>query len=154
ERGFYVPSFYEPEYGIDGALVGYRSTGNPAAAMPVRKAALKATEAVDPPATSIFTPDTEFGSRFLVEVVRGCANLCRFCWAGYNYLPVRAFPTDRILELAEHARIHASRVGLVSIALCDHPEIERILLRLHELGYAISPASLRLDDLTQSIVRI
>src|SRR5262249_26467500 len=103
ERGFYVPSFYEPEYGIDGALVGYRSTGNPAAAMPVRKAALKATEAVDPPATSIFTPDTEFGSRFLVEVVRGCANLCRFCWAGYNYLPVRAFPTDRILELAEHA---------------------------------------------------
>ena len=27
-----------------------------------------------------------------IEVVRGCANLCRFCWAGYNYLPVRAFP--------------------------------------------------------------
>jgi radical SAM superfamily enzyme YgiQ (UPF0313 family) len=77
--------------------------------------------------TSIFTPDTEFGSRFLVEVVRGCANLCRFCWAGYNYLPVRAFPTDRILQLAEAARSHASRVGLVSIALCDHPDIERIL---------------------------
>ena len=89
----------------------------------------KTTDALDPPATSIFTPDTEFGSRFLVEVVRGCANLCRFCWAGYNYLPVRAFPTDRILELAEAARAHASRVGLVSIALCDHPDIERILAR-------------------------
>ena len=69
--------------------------------MPVRKAALKTTDAVDPPVTSIFTPDTEFGSRLLVEVVRGCANLCRFCWAGYNYLPVRAFPTERILQLAE-----------------------------------------------------
>ena len=56
------------------------------------------------PSTSIFTPDTEFGSRFLIEVVRGCANLCRFCWAGYNYLPVRAFPTERILELARKAR--------------------------------------------------
>ena len=67
----------------------------------VKKAALKTTDAVDPPATTIFTPETEFGSRFLVEVVRGCANLCRFCWAGYNYLPVRAFPKDRILELAE-----------------------------------------------------
>ena len=37
--------------------------------------------------------------------MRGCANLCRFCWAGYNYLPVRAFPTDRILHLAEQARV-------------------------------------------------
>jgi radical SAM superfamily enzyme YgiQ (UPF0313 family) len=87
-------------------------------------------------------------------VVRGCANLCRFCWAGYNYLPVRPFPADRILQLAEAARPHASRVGLVSIALCDHPEIERILARLHEMGYGISPASLRLDDLTEPIVRI
>jgi radical SAM superfamily enzyme YgiQ (UPF0313 family) len=124
------------------------------APMPVRKAALKSAEAVDPPVTSIFTPDTEFGSRLLVEVVRGCANLCRFCWAGYNYLPVRAFPTDRILELAAAARPYASRVGLVSIALCDHPDIERILARLLEMGYAISPASLRLDDLTEPIVRV
>ena len=82
-----------------------------------------------PPYTSVFTPDTEFGSRFLIEVVRGCANLCRFCWAGYNYLPVRAFPADRILALARNARQRAHRAGLVSIALCDHPEIERILSR-------------------------
>jgi len=157
ERGFYIPSFYEPEYASDGSLSGYTLTTTGAgtdAAVPVRKAALKTTEAVDPPATSVFTPDTEFGSRFLVEVVRGCANLCRFCWAGYNYLPVRAFPTDRILQLAEEARRHASRVGLVSIALCDHPDIERILARLHEMGYGISPASLRLDDLTDPIVKI
>jgi radical SAM superfamily enzyme YgiQ (UPF0313 family) len=153
ERGFYVPSFYEPQYSPDGALAGY-TVQRDDAPLPVRKAALKTTEAVDPPATTIFTPDTEFGSRFLVEVVRGCANLCRFCWAGYNYLPVRAFPTDRILELATAARVHASRAGLVSIALCDHPDIERILVSLKELGYAISPASLRLDDLTATIVRL
>jgi radical SAM superfamily enzyme YgiQ (UPF0313 family) len=158
ERGFYVPTFYDPTYASDGTLAGYsvnaEAAGGAAAALPVRKAALKTTDAVDPPATSIFTPDTEFGSRFLVEVVRGCANLCRFCWAGYNYLPVRAFPADRILELASLARVHASRAGLVSIALCDHPEIDRILARLYEMGYAISPASLRLDDLTESIVRV
>ena len=113
---------------------------------------MKSTDHLDPPATMIFTPDTEFGSRFLIEVVRGCANLCRFCWAGYNYLPVRPFPADRILELARAARTHANRVGLVSIALCDHPEIDRILSGLMEMGYSISPASLRLDDLTESIV--
>jgi radical SAM superfamily enzyme YgiQ (UPF0313 family) len=155
ERGFYVPSFYEPQYGVDGALTGYLPTaGGSDAPLPVRKAAVRSTDALDPPATSIFTPETEFGSRFLVEVVRGCANLCRFCWAGYNYLPVRPFPADRILELAEAARPHANRVGLVSIALCDHPEIDRILARLHEMGFGISPASLRLDDLTEPIVRI
>ena len=120
----------------------------------MKKAAVKATDNLDPPATSIFTPDTEFGSRFLVEVVRGCANLCRFCWAGYNYLPVRAFPADRILELAAAARRYSGRAGLVSIALCDHPEIERILNGLLEMGYSISPASLRLDDLTDTIVSL
>ncbi|MCC7035017.1 MAG: radical SAM protein [Acidobacteria bacterium] len=154
ERGFYVPSFYDVEYGADGTITRYvprEGTGAPAT---VRKAALKTTEACDPPATSIFTPDTEFGSRFLVEVVRGCANLCRFCWAGYNYLPVRAFPADRILQLAREARPHASRAGLVSIALCDHPEIERILRSLQAMGYSISPASLRLDDLTPTIVSL
>ena len=44
---------------------------------------------------------------------------------------------------------YSSRAGLVSIALCDHPEIERILDRPRSsMGYSISPASLRLDDLT------
>jgi radical SAM superfamily enzyme YgiQ (UPF0313 family) len=153
ERGFYVPAFYEPEYGSNGALMGFSTSDGADLPLPVKKAAVKTTEALDPPATQIFTPDTEFGSRFLVEVVRGCANLCRFCWAGYNYLPVRSFPADRILELAERARAHSNRAGLVSIALCDHPEIDRILARLAEMGYMISPASLRLDDLTESIVR-
>jgi radical SAM superfamily enzyme YgiQ (UPF0313 family) len=154
ERGFYVPSFYEPRYGADGSLSGFAVAADSEAPFPVAKAAVRTTDALDPPSTSIFTPETEFGSRFLVEVVRGCANLCRFCWAGYNYLPVRPFPADRILELAAAAKPHANRVGLVSIALCDHPEIDRLLARLLEMGYAISPASLRLDDLTDSIVRV
>ena len=154
KRGFYIPSFYDVEYKADGTIsqfVPKPETGAPAI---VRKAALSTTTTVEPPTTRIFTPDTEFGSRFLVEVVRGCANLCRFCWAGYNYLPVRAFPADRILERARQARPHSAHAGLVSIALCDHPEIERILKELGAMGYAISPASLRLDDLTPDIVRL
>jgi radical SAM superfamily enzyme YgiQ (UPF0313 family) len=154
EPGFYVPAFYEPQYGPNGTLTAYRVSAGVEAPFPVKKAAVRTADALDPPATSIFTPDTEFGSRFLVEVVRGCANLCRFCWAGYNYLPVRSFPADRILDLARQARTHANRAGLVSIALCDHPEIERILAGLQAMGYAISPASLRLDDLTEPIVRV
>jgi radical SAM superfamily enzyme YgiQ (UPF0313 family) len=154
ERGFYIPSFYTVDYAADGTIAAFTPCEGTGAPATVKKAALKTTEAVDPPSTTIFTPETEFGSRFLVEVVRGCANLCRFCWAGYNYLPVRAFPKDRILQLAEQARPHSARVGLVSIALCDHPDIEEILTKLVAMGYSISPASLRLDDLTPTLVRL
>jgi radical SAM superfamily enzyme YgiQ (UPF0313 family) len=154
QRGFYVPSFYDVTYADDGTIAAVIPKEGTDAPATVKKAALKTTEAVDPPATTIFTPDTEFGSRFLVEVVRGCANLCRFCWAGYNYLPVRAFPKERILQLAEQAKPYSNRVGLVSIALCDHPDIEEILTRLVEMGYGISPASLRLDDITPTILRL
>ena len=154
ERGYYVPFFYDVQYADDGTISAYVPRPGSGAPLVVKKAALKTTDAVDPPATTIFTPETEFGSRFLVEVVRGCANLCRFCWAGYNYLPVRAFPKERILELASKAKPHSNRAGLVSIALCDHPHIEEILSGLIDMGYAISPASLRLDDLTPTILQL
>ncbi len=154
ERGFYVPSLVDVRYATDGTIDAFVPAPGSGVVLPVRKAALAASAGGDPPSTMIFTPDTEFGSRLLVEVVRGCANLCRFCWAGYNYLPVRAFPADRILEIARAARPHATRIGLVSIALCDHPEIERLLTELLALGYSISPASLRLDDLTEPVVRL
>ena len=154
ERGFYIPSFYDVIYDGPGrvaAITPKPGTGAPAV---VHKASVRATDHLDPPSTRIFTPDTEFGARFLIEVVRGCANLCRFCWAGYNYLPVRPFETARILELAEAARPYATRVGLVSIALCDHPDIVLILEKLLAMGYGITPASLRMDDLTEPILRL
>jgi radical SAM superfamily enzyme YgiQ (UPF0313 family) len=154
QRGFYIPSAYDVRHLEDGRIAAFEPRPGSNAPAVVKKAAVKSAEKLDPPATSIFTPDTEFGSRFLVEVVRGCANLCRFCWAGYNYLPVRAFSADRILELAREARPHSGKAGLVSIALCDHPEIERILGGLLDMGYSISPASLRLDDLTEPIVQL
>jgi radical SAM superfamily enzyme YgiQ (UPF0313 family) len=154
ERGFYIPTFYDVRLRDDGTIEAFVPRPETGAPPMVKKAALKTTEAVDPPASTVFTPDTELGSRFLVEVVRGCANLCRFCWAGYNYLPVRAFPKDRILELARKARPYSDRAGLVSIALCDHPEIEEILTSLVDMGYSISPASLRLDDLTPTILSL
>ena len=151
--GFYVPTLYRVSYDDRGVVKPYQATERKVPPF-VPKAAVKTIDDIDPPCTRVFTPQTAFGSRFLIEVVRGCAKLCRFCWAGYNYLPVRAFPTDRILSLAESAKPYANRVGLVSIALCDHPDIEEILERLLALDYTVSPASLRLDDLTPQIVQL
>src|SRR5207302_643002 len=56
ERGFYVPAYYEPQYATDGSLAGFQPVDGFDAPLPVRKAAVKTTDALDPPATSIFTP--------------------------------------------------------------------------------------------------
>ena len=103
------------------------------------------------PASSRPTPSSARASS--IEVVRGCANLCRFCWAGYNYLPVRAV-SDR-----SHPRARASGARRTRAApawcrsRCAITRTSSASSRgLLEMGYAISPASLRLDDLTRSIV--
>ena len=154
ERGFYVPSLVACRYGAGGTIEAFEPAPASGAAVPVRKAALPASAGGDPPSTMIFTPDTEFGSRLLVEVVRGCANLCRFCWAGYNYLPVRAFPAERILAIAGAARAprHPDRAGLHRPL--RPPGDREAALGVPRVGYSISPASLRLDDLTEPIVRM
>ena len=155
ETGCYVPSLYDVTYDGPGRVRAITPRLGSAAPPVVRKAAVKAADRLDPPATKIFTPDTEFGSRLLIEVVRGCANLCRFCWAGYNYLPVRAVPDRREFSRLPRPPVSTPRaIGLVSIALCDHPDIESILAQLVAMGYGISPASLRLDDLTETIVSL
>jgi len=88
----------------------------------------------------------------MVEISRGCPCMCRFCWAGYNYLPVRGFSRKVIVDRAREVRAFTNRIGLVSTAVCDHPEIDGIVDDLAGLGYEVSVASLRLDDLTPQFV--
>jgi radical SAM superfamily enzyme YgiQ (UPF0313 family) len=78
--------------------------------------------------------------------------MCRFCWAGYNYLPVRGFSRQEIVDRAREVRKVAGKIGLVSTAVCDHPEIGAIVDDLAGLQYQVSVASLRLDDLTPEFV--
>ena len=155
ERGFYVPSFYEPQYGADGTLTGYAPAGGvtarrcrcakPRSAPPTRS--IRRRPASSRPRRSSDRGSSSKWSAAAPTCAGSAGPATTTCRC------VRFQPTGSS-QLAEAARPHASRVGLVSIALCDHPEIERILARLLEMGYGISPASLRLDDLTEPIVRI
>ena len=90
--------------------------------------------------------------KFMVEISRGCPCMCRFCWAGYNYLPVRGFTRAELVARAREVRGVTNKIGLVSTAVCDHPEIDGIVDDLAGLDYEVSVASLRLDDLTPEFV--
>jgi len=143
--GFYVPSRYEVRYHGDGTVAGYDGPGPV-----VRQRGWPGKMAL--PQSIILTPHTEMSMKFMVEISRGCPCMCRFCWAGYNYLPVRGFSRAEIVGRAREVRAHTNRIGLVSTAVCDHPEIDAIVDELAGLEYEVSVASLRLDDLTPAFV--
>ncbi len=132
EEGFYVPSLRRAST-LVRAKMGKRAD-------------------FPPPATYVLTPSTEMSNKFLVEVSRGCPTLCRFCWAGYNYLPKRSFEVQRILDIARDARQHTDQIGLVSTAVGAHKEIVPLMEALQEMGYRISVSSLRFEDLRAELL--
>ena len=143
--GFYVPARHEVRYHEDGTVAAYDGPGRA-----IRQRGWPGKMAL--PQSVILTPHTEMSMKFMVEISRGCPCMCRFCWAGYNYLPVRGFSRAEIVGRARDVRRHTRKIGLVSTAVCDHPEIEAIVDDLAGLGYEVSVASLRLDDLTPEFV--
>jgi radical SAM superfamily enzyme YgiQ (UPF0313 family) len=144
-EGFYVPSRYEVRYHADGTVAAYDGPGRV-----VRQRAWPG--AMGFPQSTILTPHTEMSMKYMVEISRGCPCMCRFCWAGYNYLPVRGFTRAELVARAREVRRFTHKIGLVSTAVCDHPEIDGIVDDLAGMDYEVSVASLRLDDLTPGFV--
>jgi radical SAM superfamily enzyme YgiQ (UPF0313 family) len=143
--GFYVPSRYEVRYHADGTVAAYDGPGRI-----TRQRGWPG--AMGFPQSVILTPNTEMSMKYMVEISRGCPCMCRFCWAGYNYLPVRGFTRSELVARAREVRAVARKIGLVSTAVCDHPEIDGIVDDLAAMDYEVSVASLRLDDLTPQFV--
>ncbi|MBW3621901.1 MAG: radical SAM protein [Armatimonadetes bacterium] len=96
-EGVYVPRFYRPVYNENGGVDRIEALDEKAP-LPVKR---RITYDLGKYTVSsvIRTPNTEFKDTHLVEVSRGCARSCRFCFAGYGFRPVRYRKSDQVEEL-------------------------------------------------------
>ncbi|MBI5888828.1 MAG: radical SAM protein [Deltaproteobacteria bacterium] len=147
----YVPSLYEFEY--DGAKVR--------AIRPLRgaKERIRACKNLSLdnfiiPQSFIRTPSTGFGGTPLVEIERGCGRGCRFCVAGFLYLPPRSRNADAVKEAVESGIKATGKAGLVGAAVSEYPQIKELLRAGVSLGAEVTLSSLRTDMLDAELLAL
>lgn len=121
--------------------------------LPIRPASLAwpPPDGLLPPVSPILTPNTEFAKVKLVEISRGCPYGCRFCLAGFIFRPHRPWPLDSILKALGELEEPGEKVGLVSPAAADHPDLDELLAVLFQQGRTVTLSSLRLTALTREM---
>lgn len=106
---------------------------------------------VHPVATAISTPEAEFSDLHLVELSRGCPRGCRFCAAGYVYLPYRQRSIDAVKADIGRGIAEGRKIGLVAAAVGDFKGIDELCLHIVESGGSFSVSSLRIDGLDETM---
>ncbi len=143
--GAYVPSRHRP--------VLYADTPPQ---VPLVKIKVQTLESLDRIKTcsSLMTSHTAFKDTFLIEILKGCPHGCRFCTAGFIYRPPRIYPRETLFQAIDEARKLTDKIGLVSSAILDHPEIREICQYARDQGLNLSFSSLRADKLSTGIIQI
>ena len=146
--GIYVPSLYE--IGYDGARIASFRPVNGAPAT-VNRAWVEALDRA-PTVSVVLTPDTEFADMHLVEISRGCPRGCRFCAAGFIYLPYRQRSFEALREQITSGLGQREKIGLVGAAVSDHRELGKLCAHIMEQGGKVSVSSLRIDRLDDAMI--
>ncbi|MBI5559726.1 MAG: radical SAM protein [Deltaproteobacteria bacterium] len=149
--GVYVPAFYEFTY--DGCRVKeIKPLGG--ARFPVRRARVEDIDAQPVPVSAIITPFTEFADTALIEVERGCPRGCRFCAAGFIYLPPRWRDRGAIERSVKAGLKFAGKAGLVGAAVSEYRGLKDVLRKCAGDGGEITLSSLRLDVLDNELLSL
>ncbi len=151
QPGIYVPCFYTPEYSESGEQqVVNAEDGAP---QQVQRQFLADLD-TSPSRSFIQTEATEFGQMALTEVSRGCSRGCRFCAAGFVYLPPRERSLDNLLDQVDSGLCERQRIGLVAAAVADYSKIQELQQGILDRDGQLSMSSIRLDALTPDEVAL
>ncbi len=152
--GVYVPCLYAPRYSAAGELLAVEPTeaGIPAT---VAKQTWRGNTLSH---STVITPEAAWPSIHMVEVVRSCPELCRFCLASYLTLPFRT-PSldDGLMPAVEKGLAATQRLGLLGASVTQHPQFSDLLQWLDQDrfdGTRVSVSSVRAATVTPELGRV
>jgi radical SAM superfamily enzyme YgiQ (UPF0313 family) len=152
--GVYVPALYAPRYSSEGELLAVEpiETGVPPL---VAKQTWRSNTLSH---STVITPEAAWPSIHMVEVVRSCPELCRFCLASYLNLPFRtASLDDGLIPAVEKGLAATRRLGLLGASVTQHPQFEDLMQWLDGDRFddiRLSVSSVRAATVTAELARI
>lgn len=149
-EGVYVPSYYQPEYKVDGTLQRMvpRSESFPAT---IRKRVVADLDRAYFPESPVLPYMNIVHDRAVLEVMRGCQRGCRFCHAGMVYRPVRERSIETLQRQADRqlASTGYEEISLTSLSTLDYSGVDQLVKGLvgayQHQGTGVSLPSLRVD---------
>ncbi len=153
--GIYVPALYDVTYlSADGAIATIQPIDGDIPAT-IHKQTYKGNTLS---ASTVVTEKAAWESIFMVEVVRSCPEMCRFCLASYLTLPFRTADLESSLipAIAKGLAV-TKRLGLLGASITQHPEFDTLLDHLAQPQFddvRLSLASVRTNTLTEKLARI
>lgn len=150
--GVYVPSLYQITYTeTTGAIAAIT---NDTAPLPVVKRTYRGN---DLSASTVVTPQAAWENIYMVEVVRSCPEMCRFCLASYLALPFRTAPvSDSLIPAIERGLAVTDRIGLLGASITQHPQFDELLEYFADPardGVRLSIASVRTNTVTLALAQ-
>ncbi len=152
--GIYIPSLYIPQYANDGTLIGI----NPIQANVPNTISKQTWQGNTLSHSTVITPDAAWPNIHMVEVVRSCPELCRFCLASYLTLPFRS-PSleDGLIPAVEAGLMATKRIGLLGASVTQHPQFDELLNWLNHDRFEdlhLSVSSVRAATVTSSMTKV
>jgi radical SAM superfamily enzyme YgiQ (UPF0313 family) len=152
--GIYVPSLYEVEYhSLDGDIKSIQPISPEIPAI-VQKQTYRGNVLS---ASTVVTEKAAWENIYMVEVVRSCPEMCRFCLASYLTLPFRtASIEESLIPAIERGLAVTNRLGLLGASVTQHPEFETLLDYISQPKYddvRLSIASVRTNTVTVQLAQ-
>ena len=152
--GVYIPSLYEIDYdSLDGAVKSIQPATREIPAV-VQKQTYRGNILS---ASTVVTEKAAWENIYMVEVVRSCPEMCRFCLASYLTLPFRTASVENsLIPAIEKGLAVTNRLGLLGASVTQHPEFDKLLDYISQPKYddvRLSIASVRTNTVTEELAR-